>query len=505
MSSAADQTGGSMIVRSTVLVLIVVTAACLRLVNINQGLWWDEIWSTMAYVQGCSWWYTISQLGFYFNNHPLYSIACRISIALFGNSELSIRLPSVLMGIAAIPVVYLLARPLTGPRPALMASFLLAVSTFHIDHSTEARGYSGMMLFALLSSLFFLKAVRDPRLRLWVLLALCTFLGFYCHAYMLQVPFVQVLCCLTLLAEQAVRKDGLRYMYAGAVKHLLAALSAAAIVTLAAYAPMLRFFVANAAKVELLEVDRLPFIADMYETVLPGLATVPGMLVYSSLSVCGLLYLRARSPLLLVYSIIICNVPLLLYLQMNPMFIFKRYFLPALPFCLLTLACGVEWIAGVCRFSQRARVVLYAALVCTIVLLQWPAIHQITTVNRQHYREAVAFVESREADGQTAVFAIGHAGAHFSYYADVPVIVPRTYAEFQSRVDSGAEIWCLISAWLPELRPAHEPELLYIEEPVHRMIFDYVTKNFRLEKHFRGMFNTYVYRKPAPDPANLQY
>jgi len=42
------------------------TGAILRLWNITQSFWWDEIWSTMEYAQGCSWWYTISQLGYYF-------------------------------------------------------------------------------------------------------------------------------------------------------------------------------------------------------------------------------------------------------------------------------------------------------------------------------------------------------------------------------------------------------------------------------------------------------
>ena len=490
----------SLTMRSALLTAIIVLGVLLRGWNIQQGLWWDEIWSTLEYATASSWWYTISQLGYYFNNHPLYSIAARISIAVLGPSEFSLRLPSVLMGTAALPVLYLLARPLTGTAPALMATLLLALSAFHIDHSSEARGYSGMLLFALLASLFFFKALNGASKRAWIFFVLCTFLGFYCHVYMAQVPLAQVMCCVLLMAEQALRKERNRFMYAGALRHLVLALAAAAVLTLAAYAPMLKFFVANAGKVQLLRVDRLPFVAEMYETVLPGFATLPGMLLYSALFVCGLLYLGKRSPALLIYTILICNIPLLLYLQLNPMFIFKRYFLPALPFCLLTLACGMEWIAHSCRLRGLARIAFYCCVLCAIAWLQWPSIRTVTTQSRQHYREAAVYAADH-SDASDAVFAIGQAGQHFSYYATVPVLVPETFDGFQMRLHEVPQAWCLISAWLPELRPAHEPFLLYTEDPEHQRIYDYVKAHFQLAAQFHGVFNTYVYRWPAAAEA----
>jgi len=487
----------SITARYALLAAIIAVGLFLRCFNINQSLWWDEIWSTIEYARASSWWYTISQLGFYFNNHPLYSIVCRISIAVLGLSELSVRLPSLVMGVASLPVLYILARPLTGSVPALLGAFLLSISAFHIDHSSEARGYAGMMLFGLLATLFFFKALKNGTVRNWLVFILCTFLGFYFHVYMAQVPFVQVVCCLLLLVEQALRRDQIRFMYDGALKHLVLALAVGALVTLAAYAPMLRFFIANAAKVSFFSVDRLPFVAEMYETVLPGFSTLPGMLLYSVLTLCGLLYLRRRSPVLCMYTILICNVPLLLYLQLNPMFIFKRYFLPSLPFILLTLGCGMVWIAQACRLSGLSRNVFFATVLSVVIFLQWPAIQQITFENRQHYREAVAFVESRTQDTEPLVIAIGYAGQHFSYYAKVPIIVPEKFTDFKEQIASGRAVWCLITAWLPELRPAYEPELLFTEDPQHQMMYDYVKANFQLATQFRAIFPTYVYYRPS--------
>ncbi len=486
------------------LIAICILAVVVRCVNLRQGLWWDEIWSTVEYATASSWWYSISRLGFYFNNHPLYTILGRISIAVFGLSEISLRLPAVLMGTAAVPVLYAMARPMTGTIPALLASFLLSISAFHIDHSTEARGYAGLMLFALLASSLFFNVLKSGLKRAWAGFVVCTFLGFYCHAYMAQVPFVQLTCCMLFAAEQALLRGRVRYMYKGALPHLVLALAVAACVTLVAYAPMLRFFIANAGKVQFLSVDRLPFVAEMYETVLPGFTTVPGMLLYSVLSLCGLLYLRKRSVVLFLYTIVMSNVPLLLYLQLNPMFIFKRYFLPALPFCLLTLACGMVWIARALRLKGHVRGAFYGCMLSAIVYLQWPAIVSIATENRQHYREAADFVESRASGMDSIVFAIGHAGAHFRYYAQFPVVVPETFAEFTAALDSGAQVWCLISAWLPELRPAHEPALLYMEDPQHQLIYDYVRANFQQAVNFRAIFPTYVYcRRVRPAQESM--
>jgi hypothetical protein len=161
----------------------------------------------------------------------------------------------------------------------------------------------------------------------------------------------------------------------------------------------------------------------------------------------------------------------------------------------------MEWLARVFRLSMLGRAVFFSAVLSAIVFLQWPAIQQISFENRQHYREAVAFVEGRAADPEPLVFAIGHAGSHFSYYAKGPVIVPETFADFKTQIDSGREVWCLISAWLPELRAAHEPELLYTEDPQHQLIYDYVKLNFQLAAHFRAILPTDVYYRPAKPGA----
>jgi hypothetical protein len=232
----------------------------------------------------------------------------------------------------------------------------------------------------------------------------------------------------------------------------------------------------------------------MYEAVLPGFTTVPGMLVYSILTLCGLLYLRTRSAMLCLYVIFFCNLPVLLYLQLNPMFVSTRYFLPIVPFSLLLLACGIEWLSGILRLSGVKKFFFLIASLCVIAALQLPSIRTVTLENRQHYREAIAFVEKHAAERDPVVCAIGYAGSHFRHYAKVPVTVPETFAEFKARVDEGREVWCLITAWLPELRPEHESVELYAEDPEHVLIYEYVTSNFQRAAQYPARYPTYVYR-----------
>ena len=56
-----------------------------------------------------------------------------------GDSTVLVRLPSLVLGTAAIPVVFLLGRRVAGTRVGLFAAAILALSPFAIFYSTEAR------------------------------------------------------------------------------------------------------------------------------------------------------------------------------------------------------------------------------------------------------------------------------------------------------------------------------------------------------------------------------
>jgi hypothetical protein len=175
------------------------------------------------------------------------------------------------------------------------------------------------------------------------------------------------------------------------------------------------------------------------------------------------------------------------------MFVFERYFIFALPFILLTISAAV--IALGARFAGVYRAGAVSLFLLTLFYLQWPSLHTILTQDRQDYREAVQFVEQHMTDAPAElVFSIGYAGDHFRYYARKnQIFVPESLAELTKQSAGRKRIWCLLTAWLPALRPAHEDRALYAEKPGQVEIYEYVQTHFEKKKVFPSRFPVEVY------------
>lgn len=111
---------------------------------------------------------------------PLFFVLAWLTSRLGHTAEL-LRVPSLVAGVATIPVVYLLGLRTVGWRAALVAAAVVAFSPFMIFYSTEARGYSLMMFLVALSTLALLRAVDERRTRWWVLYAACSCGAVYTH------------------------------------------------------------------------------------------------------------------------------------------------------------------------------------------------------------------------------------------------------------------------------------------------------------------------------------
>ncbi len=116
-------------------------------------------------------------VGSYFLQHAWLQIA--------GTHEFALRFLSVLAGTAAIPLVFHLARQLRlGASTALTASLLLALNTYAIWHSQDARMYSLSLALTAAATLLALQVIRQPRL--WpapAAYALCAAVALHVHYY----------------------------------------------------------------------------------------------------------------------------------------------------------------------------------------------------------------------------------------------------------------------------------------------------------------------------------
>jgi hypothetical protein len=112
---------------------------------------------------------------------PMLYVVAKLAIGLWGGSEFAIRLPAALLGSVSVLLVFKVGEILWGRKEGLIAAFLLAISAYHVQYSQEARDYSLMVFFSLLSLVFLLKALGQGRKRMWLLFAVCTSLNIYTH------------------------------------------------------------------------------------------------------------------------------------------------------------------------------------------------------------------------------------------------------------------------------------------------------------------------------------
>jgi len=158
------------------LLSVLVIGAFLRLLFLgHQSLWLDEAFSVIIARRD---WGQIVASTAQDTMPPLYYFVLRAFLAL-GDSEFAVRLPSALWGVVTIPLLYALGRRLFGEKVGLVSALLLATNPFHIFYSQEARMYSQLGFFTLLSAFFFLRAWQEGRKRDWLGFVLSTVAALY--------------------------------------------------------------------------------------------------------------------------------------------------------------------------------------------------------------------------------------------------------------------------------------------------------------------------------------
>lgn len=82
---------------------------------------------------------------------PFYYILLHFWIRGFGDSELSARMLSTVASVVTLPIFYFFAKKSISQNAAYVALFFLAFSQVHIEYAQEARSYSILVLFTIVS------------------------------------------------------------------------------------------------------------------------------------------------------------------------------------------------------------------------------------------------------------------------------------------------------------------------------------------------------------------
>ncbi len=116
---------------------------------------------------------------------PIYLTAA--SIRIFGYNDFAVRFPSVIMGSISIIVFYFLMRQLQfKSKIAVIGSFLLSVSMWHIQFSRGLFEANIGLCFGVLTAIFLLKIIE--KVTVLRLLFFAIFLSLATYSYSIQIP-----------------------------------------------------------------------------------------------------------------------------------------------------------------------------------------------------------------------------------------------------------------------------------------------------------------------------
>lgn len=138
-----------------------------------------------------------------------------------------------MFGVACIPALYALGTVVTSRLEALLAAVLLAVSYHHIWLSQNARDYTALVFWTLISTFFLLRGLRDNKLGWHIAYGGAAALGLYSHLTMGFVLVAQLLASMGSLLAQQAKVVRLR------VRRTAIGFTLVAVISLLLYAPVL--------------------------------------------------------------------------------------------------------------------------------------------------------------------------------------------------------------------------------------------------------------------------
>lgn len=181
--------------KNLILISLTLFAFLIRLLNIDKdtGLWFDEMNT-----------YILSSKNFPFGilktllkndlHMPLYYLYLGLWAKLFGNTDVILRLASVLWGILTVPALFYLGKTYKSEKLGYLAASIGCISPILIYYSQEVRFYSLLVFLSTLSLTLFLKVLTNPKRKYLILFHLFNLLILY--TYTLGIIFVLLELCL---------------------------------------------------------------------------------------------------------------------------------------------------------------------------------------------------------------------------------------------------------------------------------------------------------------------
>ena len=421
--------------------MIALLGAALRIYRLDTDLWLDEI-ASFQYATSVS----VGELFRTFsspNQHLLNSLLERLSVALLGERDWTVRLPAVVFGIATIPAMYWLARPIMAAWKSLAVAFLTAVSYHHIWFSQNGRGYSGYLLFSVLATGALYRLATTARWRWVAMYAACAVLAlsslviaaFVIVAHVILIPFFML------------HRHREAEPVALAIRRLVIAFGITAVASLGLYGP---------TALELLRVVGTAYVREgtgfrpisleFVRETLRGLGVgfgslaLVGAVPFLVLVAIGTLRLLRRGWFIVLTFVIalglMAGVVMFAGWLTSP-----RFFILAVPLAFLVAVESLDLVARLLARPvdagrrPRVRGTLAAAGVVVCALALSFGLPRYYAVPKQSFRAAIAAFAARSRPGD-ALVAVYQADRGFDYYTR-RLALPRTNWYYSTRTVTG--------------------------------------------------------------------
>jgi mannosyltransferase len=376
---------------------VVVVGTVLRLRDSgSRSLWVDELFSVAFASQSLG--TMLRVMAGEEANMALYYLAMRAWVPLVGYdaSEVWMRLPSIVFGVASLPAIFALGVMYSGRTAGLLAASLLAINPYHVGMSLEARAYS-MWSLAVISSWIALEVgLRSRRWRAWPIHGATLAVAFGCHLFTVFPALAQgswALC--------------------GPRSRTVVGLALAATTTFALASPLLWFAATNASASQIAHV--LPSDAsDLFELFREWAGGSPLVLIGYALLTAGALVVghRSRQPGdRLLPALLWLLVPILLLFVLSyvkPLFK-DRYLFASMPALTMVVA-----IAFARLVPRSVRIPAAGAVVAIVISLSpW----NIDVRQSENWRGAIAYLESSVEPQDGLIFISKRGQLGWEYYA----------------------------------------------------------------------------------------
>jgi len=441
-------------------------------------------------------------------NPPLFYLLLYAFMALAGTADFATRYFSLIFGVLAVPLVYVLARRLTRASGTLttpvatIAALLVAINPYQIWHSQDLRNYTVWPALSLASLYLLLRVLDEDRPRFWLGYILATILSLYTHYY-----------DVFLLAFQNVYVFATCWRRPGLLKRWIVVQA----VVVAAFAPWPLFLSSRPLTyVDITEVPDLPELVLRTLTHFTLGETLSQSQVTAALPVMGLLVLLGLVMAFRVqrrvfwFLALYLGIPLLgafVAVQIQPVFR-ERYLNAMAPAYYLALAFAV---AGLTRLRAGKRVAL-ALTLGVVLVINGVSLGQYffnpTYAKSPDWRALARYLEAHAGPRDVIVQTYPDPGlAHYYHGPAERLVLPDRSAVDQvgelpvDRVATGQRLRELLERydrlWLIPVRSNWDPQA-FVEGWLER-------RAEKVAEERVADFRVVVYREPERQPLSFQH